>query len=103
MTTAKTMAEVLAEHEMDFTYDGKQTGCSCGHWQARGPVSAHADHAAHQSAALSAAGFGLVADAKAEAWDEAALALMDVNEHESRMPGIRFAVGFLAGQKRAAS
>jgi len=68
---SKTMAAVLSEHEMDFTYDGKQTGCSCGHWQARGPVSAHADHAAHQSAALSAAGFGLVADAKAEALEEA--------------------------------
>jgi len=28
---------------------------------------------------------------------EAALDLMEVQEHESRMPGIRFAVGFLGG------
>lgn len=62
------MADVLNAHEMDYTYDGKQTGCSCGHWQARGPVSAHADLAAHQAAALSAAGFGPVQEAQEVAW-----------------------------------
>lgn len=31
---------------------------------------------------------------------EAAFGLMDVQEHESRMPGIRFAVGFLSGVKK---
>lgn len=41
------LAEAMADHEMDFTYDGKKTGCSCGHWQDRGPVSAEADHADH--------------------------------------------------------
>ena len=66
--TAKTMAEVLAEHwfsPADYAY------CRCGADMSPGkPVGAHEALAAHQAAALSAAGFGLVADAKAEAWDE---------------------------------
>ncbi len=45
-------------------------------------------------------GYGKLEDAKSAALREAALELMNVNEHESRMPGIRFAVGFLAGQRR---
>jgi hypothetical protein len=76
----KTMAGVIASHEMDYTYDGKQTGCSCGHWQSRGPVSATADHADHLQAMLTAAGFGPVKAA-------AAAALRDAGEAiEARRP-----------------
>jgi hypothetical protein len=63
--TAKTMAEVLAEHRYDAEKRTLHQHCTCGWF---GKVLAD-DFAAHQAAALSAAGFGLVADAKAEAWD----------------------------------
>jgi uncharacterized protein (DUF2336 family) len=39
-------------------------------------------------------------NAKAEGRREAALDLMRVDEAPSRMPGIRFAVGFLGGIKK---
>ena len=57
----KTMAEVLAEHRLDtvlYLIGGYEYRCMCG--------KRCASHAEHQSAALAAAGFGLVADA----WDE---------------------------------
>lgn len=67
---SKTMAEVLAEHwfsPADYAY------CLCGaDMSPDKPVGVHEALAAHQSEALSAAGFGLVADAKAEALEEAA-------------------------------
>jgi hypothetical protein len=63
--TAKTMAEVIACHRIDVVlYDGEgqEHVCICGD---RGR-----SHPSHIAAALTAAGFGLVADAKGEAWDE---------------------------------
>ena len=74
--TSKTMAEVLAEHQ-DWTYQ-KNLGyyrseylCGCGEtfWSGdhEEDPSFNQATAAHQAAALSAAGFGLVADAKGEA------------------------------------
>ncbi|QDG61226.1 hypothetical protein [Pseudarthrobacter sp. NIBRBAC000502771] len=71
--TAKTMAEVLAEHEMENSPVIRGEGytrCSCG-FLSKGAYS-RASHNRHVSDALSAAGFGLVADAKAEALEEAA-------------------------------
>lgn len=63
----KTMQEVLAEHRIDHRYDTTlHEQCICGRRWMMGPQALQA----HQAAALSAAGFGLVADAKAEAWDE---------------------------------
>jgi hypothetical protein len=72
----KTMQEVLAEHQISVAWesgDDREITCLCGtdlpSEDVRGEIDMNA-LAAHQSAALSAAGFGLVADAKAEAWDE---------------------------------
>jgi hypothetical protein len=74
--TAKTMAEVLAEHQWyDATTDNEDpaTGCTgCDDWFGSEDALDDGTFAAHQAAALSAAGFGLVADAKAEALEEAA-------------------------------
>jgi hypothetical protein len=86
--TAKTMAEVLGEHvptasfgSFNMNGGGNSRYCSCGERfdvlytelgddeNGTNPLLNH-KLAAHQAAALSAAGFGLVADAKAEAWDE---------------------------------
>ncbi len=69
--TAKTMAEVLAEHsnlEWSFEYGGFICA-ECG-WQETYALPYEQDaeagaRDAHQAAALSAAGFGVVADAKA--------------------------------------
>ena len=66
----KTMAEVLEEHGWQCA--SRRAACYCGWgipkgYYPRGTVQAHA---AHQQDMLTAAGFGLVADAKAEAWDE---------------------------------
>jgi hypothetical protein len=83
------MAEVLAAHQRQ-----NSSSCLCG-WAELGR-----SHPAHQAAALTAAGFGDVREAKAQALREAALSLMDVQEHESRLPGIRFAVGYLSGARR---
>ena len=65
--TAKTMQEVLAEHENSPVIRRGEgyTRCSCG-FLSKGAYS-RASHNRHVSDALSAAGFGLVADAKAEA------------------------------------
>jgi hypothetical protein len=76
--SAKTMAEVLMVHfpNAESGYPGDKyrifcdaTGCDFAskldHYGA-----AMSAFIAHQAAALSAAGFGLVADAKAEAWAE---------------------------------
>jgi hypothetical protein len=75
--TAKTMAEVLAAHWSVSTHADNEPEppvdkCDgCGKvlhtWGDQIP-EVH-PLAAHQAAVLSAAGFGLVADAKAEAWD----------------------------------
>jgi hypothetical protein len=79
------MAEVLAEHAFHLITPVKLDDVN-GHWQVecnctadpiqgQSYLDAEAAFAAHQAAALSAAGFGLVADAKAEAWDEASVAI----------------------------
>lgn len=80
--TAKTMAEVLAELDAHKPTHAEYAG---GWWElactgcdfANGRRLSHLDwtpHHAHRAeifaAALSAAGFGLVADAKAEAWGQ---------------------------------
>lgn len=57
------MADVLEDHP-EPEIDGGYYYCRCGHDY--GVIASNAAVAAHQSAALSAAGFGLVADAKAE-------------------------------------
>ena len=74
LMAAKNMAEVLAEHRISPDFE-----CECGtdfYPQSDDPDAPDAApdafgtaFEAHQAAALSAAGFGLVADAKAEAWD----------------------------------
>jgi hypothetical protein len=89
MTAAKTMAEALAEHafhlitpvKLDDVNGPWQVECNCTADPIQGPsyLDAEAAFAAHQAAALSAAGFGLVADAKAEALEEAADALERVD------------------------
>jgi hypothetical protein len=71
---------------------------SCGYLGTELETWEHQSNVAAET--LTAAGFGPVKEAKAEALREAANALMDVSEHDSRMPGIRFAVGFLAGQRK---
>ena len=107
--SAEQIAEVIRAHQPTTGMSvASGVTCQCGYWN--GGERAGVDRPPgyqglqwHQAQMLSAAGFGLVADAKAEALREAALALMDVREHDSRMPGIRFAIGFLAGQKKAPS
>ncbi|AHB31659.1 hypothetical protein ArV2_gp48 [Arthrobacter phage vB_ArS-ArV2] len=69
--TAKTMAEVLAEHQQKVGVRDMRSHCWCG-WAGEPTGIAFI---AHQAAALSAAGFGLVTDAKAEALEDAADAL----------------------------
>jgi hypothetical protein len=68
--TAKTMAEVLAEHYIDITQTSPDNigRCVCGY--TADPMNVSWDE--HLAETLSAAGFGLVADAKAEALEEAA-------------------------------
>ena len=74
---SKTMAEVLAEHR-DIAWDHTTGRSLCGGCDATlGQLTADIEKQdawliAHQAAALSAAGFGLVTDAKAEALEEAA-------------------------------
>jgi hypothetical protein len=67
---SKTMAEVLAEHT--FTTDDT-CACTCDEmfydWR-RTPEEVQIEHRLHVEMQLHNAGFGLVADAKAEAWDE---------------------------------
>lgn len=76
--TAKTMADVLAAHWSASTHTERKPfvdkcdGCGAVIFSWGDPTVADGYErlAAHQAAALSAAGFGLVADAKAEAWAE---------------------------------
>ncbi|MGK3957861.1 hypothetical protein ACLKOZ_16915 [Arthrobacter sp. R4] len=67
----KTMAEVLAEHT--FTTDDT-CACTCDEmfydWR-RTPEEVQIEHSLHVEMELHNAGFGLVADAGAKAWDEA--------------------------------
>lgn len=77
---AKTMQEVLVEHYVhgiqpvdEADLNGPwEVECNCNASPIQGPsyLGAEQAFAAHQAAALSAAGYGLVADAKREAWDE---------------------------------
>lgn len=65
---SKTMAEVLAEH----IYKPSEAVCSCSDFVQVGLNCDPQTHPQHVAEVLSAAGFGLVADAKAEALEEAA-------------------------------
>lgn len=96
------MAEALAEHQITWKRKDDPENdrayfiptCSkCGQLAAESPDE-------HRASVLAANGYGKLEDAKSAALREAALDLMNVSEHDSRMPGIRFAVGFLAGQRR---
>lgn len=88
--TAKTMAEVLAEHafhlitpvKLDDVNGPWQVECNCtaDPIQGQSYLDAEAAFAAHQADALSAAGFGLVADAKAEAWDRGMADMLRLQE-----------------------
>lgn len=71
----KTMAEVLAEHYIDITETNPDNigRCVCGY--SADPMNISWDE--HLEDALSAAGFGLVADAGAKALREAAEASFD--------------------------
>lgn len=75
---AKTMAEVLAEHWSASTHTDHEPpvdqcdGCGAVLRKWGDDSDMPAQLAAHQAAALSAAGYGLVADAKREALEEAA-------------------------------
>jgi len=70
---SKTMAEVLAEHlpiyKFSHTLGESAWACSTPRCEVEGEFSAVIDH---QAAALSAAGFGPVQEARAEALREAA-------------------------------
>lgn len=57
------MVEILHKHQDSQSANGGRY-CICGNWE--GPWTG-SGFAAHQAAALSAAGFGFVADAKSEA------------------------------------
>jgi hypothetical protein len=70
---AKTMAEVLAEHSVDGMSGGAHLACRCNRTWVR-----HHEYRAHLEAALSAAGFGLVADAKAEGVGAALTYLLEI-------------------------
>jgi hypothetical protein len=73
LMTAKTMAEVLAKHARRGGIRNLAIHCDCGWSESIAAMrSSKNSFAAHQAAALSAAGFGLVADTKAEALEEAA-------------------------------
>ena len=62
---SKTMEDVLDEHGVfEFDDESRLYRCRCGVWMA------DEDVAAHQAAALTAAGFGPVQAVRAEAWDE---------------------------------
>lgn len=71
------MADVLAKHQ-DLAWNHEKGKAVCGGCdETLGPMTAYIEKqytwlVTHQSAALSAAGFGLVADAKAEGLEEAA-------------------------------
>ena len=60
------MADVLAGHGI-YGFNGKEISCEC---RARGPWFTQREYSEHLNAALTAAGFGPVQAARAEAWDE---------------------------------
>ena len=65
------MADVLVLHGDYLWRSATAWECVCGHQIPSGPVTGvRESFAAHQAAALSAAGFGPVQEAKREAWDE---------------------------------
>lgn len=66
--SGQSMAEVLAGH----LYDLRTHSCACMEKRRNPPHLGFKKHAAHQAAALSAAGIGPVQEAKADAWDEGA-------------------------------
>lgn len=85
MTAAKTMADVLADHH-SHSYNAELgtvfcLDLTCG-WDAMAHNFAIAADvfAEHQAEMLNAAGFGLVVDAKAEALEEAAGHLDDMED-----------------------
>lgn len=92
------MAEVLAEHwfsPADYAY------CRCGVDMSPGkPAGAHEALAAHQASALSAAGFGLAADARAEALAEVAEDVLEGLKETA--PQDVLAIGFVEGYAEAA-
>jgi len=64
------MADVLADHKLDtvlYLITTPEFRCICG--------KRSDNHEAHQAAALSAAGFGPVQEAREAAWDEASKAI----------------------------
>lgn len=63
------MMDVLAQHGI-YGFNGREISCGC---LARGPWFTHREYSVHVAAALSAAGFGPVQEARAEAWDEGML------------------------------
>lgn len=66
--SAKTMAEVLAEHML---VDADACGCNEMFYDTRlAPGQIAHEHSLHVEMELHNAGYGLVADAKREAWDE---------------------------------
>lgn len=93
--TAKTMAEVLAEHWSVSTHADtdneppidKCDGCGKVLHTWGDQIPEIHPLAAHQAAVLSAAGFGLVADAKAEALEEAADELAKLQYVRPDQPG----------------
>jgi len=90
----KTMQEVLAEHgEWRYTNGaGSTIVCrKCG-----APVENVVEH---QAAALSAAGFGLVADAKAEALEEAAALVASEQQHQFRRDSQRLPGAHIVAQR----
>ena len=68
------MADVMAKHQWyDATTDNEDPaiGCTgCADWFGSEDALDDGTFAAHQAAALTAAGFGPVQAARAEAWDE---------------------------------
>jgi hypothetical protein len=64
----KTMAEVLAEHQ----YDRERAVCTCSDLVQVGLRCDAQTHPEHVAEVLTAAGFGPVQEAKAQAWNEAA-------------------------------
>jgi len=62
------MADVLREHGI-YGFNGSEISCEC---RARGPWFTQREYSTHLAAALTAAGFGPVQAARAEALEDAA-------------------------------
>lgn len=115
--TAKTIAEVLAEHtawattnpDDEWLFTCVDCKATIGTYDSIVPKEVDrnggsydlldAALAAHQAAALSAAGFGLVTDAKAEAALEAAQDIVDGLTESC--PDATLAIGFVEGYRDA--